>query len=166
MDTLPFIAWFVSLVSLMLSWKITNVRRKPASDTAPISQWECRKPTSDTVWTSWNILDRIGHRHLLVLLLVHRVLSSVPCRISKCISTGQNLCVLFVHNFSLVSESLPCLFPLTLLQDGLKPYSQQLEEVMTSQLIVPVQPLLLLLSVRDRHLQLWSGSKRVVNFPW
>ena len=48
MDTLPFIAWFVSLVSLMLSWKITNVRRKPASDTAPISQWERRKPASDT----------------------------------------------------------------------------------------------------------------------
>ena len=38
MDTLPFIAWFVSLVLLMLSWKITNICWKPAADTAPVNE--------------------------------------------------------------------------------------------------------------------------------
>ena len=53
MDTLPFIAWFVSLVSLMLSWKITNVR---ASDTAPISQ----SVSEARFWHSLNELSTLA----------------------------------------------------------------------------------------------------------
>ena len=35
MDKLLFTAWFVSLAFLILSCKIANIHRKPASDTAP-----------------------------------------------------------------------------------------------------------------------------------
>ena len=71
MYTVPFIAWFVSLVLLMLSWKITNVCQKPASDTASVSQSVGSPLLTQFEWVNADAQLSPLEKILTVSLVVH-----------------------------------------------------------------------------------------------